>query len=171
MSFVVTPRKGPKFKAEATKLILKLMASSEYRKPLSTPHCGEWTPAGLVAFDFHFTGKGRDVTIHVILHAKMMVALLKVLRACPTFQVAGSLASYRSYNTQYNLWYAWTHHYKDSHLAANPCYGYHRCGRACDGYEVTDEERKTWLSVRVAGMRCYDLLPQDPPHFVLGVRG
>lgn len=171
MSQLYEPRQGPKWVAEATAAILRIQASAAYRAPLSEPHCSEWTPAGLVARDFHFKGKGRDVQIHVVLHAKMMVALLKALRVCPTIQVAGSLASYRSYKTQYDLWYAYTHHYPNSHLATNPCYGYHRCGRACDCYMVTDAERKALLGVRVSGLRLYDLLPQDPPHFVIGARG
>jgi hypothetical protein len=172
---VLTPRKGLKWKAEATAAIIKLMASDAYREPLSSPHCGDWTPPGLVTRRFHFKGKGRDLTLDVTLHAKMMVGLLKAMRACPSIQVAGPLASYRSYETQYHLWYAWTHHLPGSHLAANPCYGYHRCGRACDLYNVTAAERKAMLAVRVkagkGSLRLYDLLPQDPPHFTLGVRG
>ena len=171
MTKVYEPRKGPKWVAEATAAIVRLGASAAYRAPLSSPHCGVWTPAGLVTRRFHFTGKGRDVTIDVTLHAKMMVALLKLLRKCPSFQVGGSLASYRSYQTQYNLWYAYTHHLPGSHRAASPCYGYHRCGRAVDGFYVTDKERAAFLSVRVRGLRIYDLGDIDPPHFTLGVRG
>jgi len=161
------PRVGVKWIAEATAAIVGLSASSAYRQPLSNPHCGDWTPPGLVSRVFHFKGKGRDVQVIVRCHAKMMVALFKLLRKEPTFQVAGALASYRSYTVQNNLYQAWIHHVPGSHLAANPCYGYHRCGRALDGYEVTAQERAAFLGVRVAGLPIYDLLPQDPPHFSL----
>lgn len=168
MSKTYEPRKGPKWVATATLAIGRLMTSSQYRAPLSAPHCGDWTPPGLVIRYFHFKGKGRDVVVEVRCHAKMMVALLKLLRKNPSFQVAGTAyASYRSYASQNGLYQAWIHHYPGSHLAANPCYGYHRAGRALDGYQVTADERRDFLSVRVSGLPVYDLMPQDPPHFSL----
>jgi len=170
MTKTYEPRVGPKWVAEATRAIIALSATRAYHAPLTEPHCGEWTPPGLVTRKFHFEGKGRNVIVIVKCHAKMMVALFKLLRKNPTFQVAGSLASYRSYGTQYRLWYAWTHHLPGSHLAANPCYGYHRCGRALDGYMVSEKERRDFLSIRVGGRQVYDLMPQDPPHFSFGAR-
>ena len=171
----IEPRKGLKFKAEATAAIARLMLTSAYREPLREPSCVRTDPPGLVTRVFHFTGKGRDVNVSVTAHAKVMVGLLKALRKTPSIQVAGSLASYRSWDTQYRLWFNWIHKIEGSHLAAHPCYGFHRCGRSLDLYNVTAEERVTMLSVRVkAGAKYigfYDLLPQDPPHFTLSERG
>jgi hypothetical protein len=168
------PRVGPKWKVEATAAIARLEASAAFRAPLSTPHCGEWTPPGLVTRRFHFKGKGPDVIVDVTLHAKMMVALFKALRKYPTIQVSGTAyGSYRTYASQYALWRAWVNHLPGSHLAANPCFGFHRCGRSVDNYQMTQVEREAWLSVRVGrqGIRVYDLLPEDPPHVTLGERG
>lgn len=172
----ITPRKGPKFIAEATAAILRLQASAAYRTKLTDPSCSHEDPPGLVVRVFHFTGKGRDVTLPVKLHAKMMVALLKALRKCPSIQVAQGFDNaysgcYRTFAQQDHLYQAYVHHEPGSHLAANPCSTYHRTGRACDNYEMTMEERAAWLSVRVGGLRVYDLTPQDPPHVTLGARG
>lgn len=168
---VYEPRKGKLWVVEATAAIARLEVSAAYRAPLSGPHCGEWTPAGLVTRTFRFTGKGRDIVLPVTCHAKMMVAMFKVLRKCPSYQVGGSLASYRTFTMQNNLYQAWIHHAEGSHRATSPCYGYHRCGRALDAFYMAAEEREAWTTVRVGGLRCYDLGDIDPPHVTLGTRG
>jgi hypothetical protein len=178
MSNVLTPRKGLKWKAEATAAILKLEAGAAYRAPLTEPTCAHDDPPGLVTRQFHFTGKGRDIVLPVRCHAKVMVGLLKALRKCPSIQVTASSTSvysgsYRSWGQQ--NWLRQEYLAGRGHRAADPCYGYHRRGRALDLRLVTDEEREAMLSVRVrAGrrqLRFYDLLPIDPPHFTLGARG
>ncbi len=176
MTTVLFPRKGPRWLAEATAAILRIQASSAYRTPLTNPSCSHSDPPGLIVRDFHFQGKGRDVTFPVKLHAKMMVALLKALRLEPSIQVtqpftSGYSGCYRSFAQQDHLYQAYISHQPGSHLAANPCSTYHRTGRAMDLYQVAPGERSALLSVRVSGLRLYDLLPQDPPHFTLGARG
>lgn len=174
----LTPRKGPKWIAEATAAILRIQASSAYRTKLTEPNCGHLDPPGLIVRRFHFVGKGRDITMDVKLHAKMMVALLKALRKCPSIQITQGYESmysgcYRTFGQQDHLYQDWIHHVEGSHLAANPCETYHRTGRAADNFEMelVSEERAAWLSVRVGGLRVYDLGSADPPHVVLGARG
>ncbi len=176
MTQLYEPRQGPKWQLEAAAAILRIQASAAYRTPLTNPSCSQAEPPGLIVRNFHFTGKGRDVTIAVKLHAKMMVALLKALRLCTTIQVTQPYTNaysgcYRSFAQQNYLYQNYIHHVAGSHLAANPCNTYHRTGRAADLFEVTAAERAAMLAVRVSGLRVYDLLPQDPPHFTLGARG
>lgn len=170
----LAPRKGLKWQAEATAAIARLIISAAYRAALTSPTCAHDTPAGLVSREFHFTGKGRDVVVRVTLHAKAMVGLLKAMRACPSIQITASSTSkysgtYRSWAQQNELRQDYLH--GTGHLAADPCDGYHRRGRAADLLQVQADERRAMLAVRVGGLRFYDLLPQDPPHFTLGVRG
>jgi len=172
---VLTPRAGVRWKAEATAAIVRLEASAAFRTPLAGVSCTHADPPGLVVRLFHFKGKGRDWNVAVKLHAKAMVGLLKAMRKCPSIQITQPYTSafsgcYREYQQQWWLRDQYLHH--GGHLAADPCDAWHRTGRAGDLYLVTGEERETMLSVRV-GIRevhFFDLLPQDPPHFVLGVR-
>ena len=170
------PRKGLKWKAEATAAILRLEASAAFRTPLTEPSCSHADPPGLVVRVFRFTGKGRDWNVAVKLHAKTMVGLLKAMRKCPSIQVTQPYTSaysgcYRTYAQQAWLRDQYLHH--GGKLAADPCDGEHRTGRSGDLYLVTIDERGAMLSVRVGRqeLRFYDLLPQDPPHFTLGERG
>jgi hypothetical protein len=170
------PRKGPKWVLEATAAIARIQAGGAYITRLTNPSCSQAEPPGLIVRTFHFTGKGRDVTFQVKLHAQMMVALLKVLRKNPGIQVTQPWTSaysgcYRTFTTQDNLYEAWIHHAPGSHLAANPCSTYHRTGRAVDCYMMDAQERADWSDVRIAGLRVYPLYPQDPPHVTLGARG
>jgi hypothetical protein len=163
-----------KVNARLTAAIAKLSLTKAYRAPLSTPHCGDWTPPGLVTRRFHYrSGKIVDVTFH----AKAMMAYLKALRLKKNLQVTNSTnGSYRTYALQNGLYQAYINHEPDSHLAANPCYGYHRCGRAGDLDDLDNDNRKSqekaMTSVRVAGMRFYhgDVFG-DPPHYSFGVLG
>lgn len=174
MSKNIYPRPGLKFQAEATATILKLERSDAYKQPLEAPSCDQGDPRGLVTRLFRFKGKDRDVIIPVKCHARVMVGLLKAMRKCPTIQVtAGSdsvySGSYRSYYQQ--KWLYDEYRAGRGYRAAHPCSGYHRQGRALDLRLVTPKEREAMLSVRVKGIRFYDLLPIDPPHFTLGQRG
>ena len=169
------PRRGLKWKAEATAAILRLEASRAFRTPLTDPSCTHADPPGLVVRVFHFTGKGRDWDVAVKLHAKTMVGLLKAMRKCPSIQVtqpytSAYSGSYRTYAQQAWLRDQYLHH--GGKLCADPCDTFHRTGRSCDLYLVTDEEREAMLSVRVGvrRIRFYDL-STDPPHFTLGARG
>ena len=172
----LVPRKGLKWKAEATAAILRLEASAAFKAPLVSPSYTHSDPAGLVVRVFHFTGKGRDWNVAVKLHAKAMVGLLKALRKCPSIQVTQPYTSaysgcYRTYAQQAWLRDQYLHH--GGKLAVPAGTSYHETGRAVDLLDVEPDEWFAMLSVRVGrqGLRFYDLLPQDPPHFCLGERG
>jgi hypothetical protein len=158
-----------------TKAIKNLQDGEAYKQPLEVPSCDPNDPRGLVSRTFKFSGKGRNVTIKVTLHAKAMVGLLKALRARRSIQVTQSSdskysGSYRSWSQQKTLYDEY--HAGIGHRAAHPCTGYHRQGRAIDLYLVSDIERRAMLAVRVDGLRFYDGLSfGDPPHFTLGARG
>jgi hypothetical protein len=165
-----------KVNARLTAAIVRLELTQAYRKPLSEPHCGDWTPAGLVTRTIKYrSGRIKKVT----LHAKVMVAYLKALKLKKNLEVTASSdsmysGSYRSYaqqNTLYQMYKAGT-----GYKAANPCYGYHRCGRAIDLLALDGDDRKSqakaMTSVRVAGERFYHgVVFGDPPHYSFAVTG
>jgi hypothetical protein len=168
-------RPGIACRLRLTKAIKKLEQSEAYRKPLQSPSCVPDDPEGLVSRVFNFAGKGRNVNITVTVHAKVMVGLLRAIRARRSIQVTQSSTSkysgsYRTYAQQKLLY----DEYKagQGHKAAHPCSGYHRQGRAVDLYLVSWPERQAMLNVRVDGLKFYDGLSfGDPPHFTLGAKG
>jgi len=145
-----------------------------FGQPLTEPHCGVWTPVGLVARTFNYRS-GRSVMVRC--HAKVMVAYLKALAIDQTIEVTASATSrfsgsYRTFEQQNSLFQDFIHHVPGSHKAADPCDGYHRTGRALDIHEVTDKQAETMESVRVDGRRFFhgDVFG-DPPHFSFGELG
>ena len=156
---------------------MKIAASRAYRRPLSSPRCGDWTPDGLITRTFRW----RSGRIEVVkAHAKVMVALLKALAIEPRLEVTASATSpysgsYRSYSQQKFLRDAYLS--GDGHLAADPCSGYHRTGRALDlevipGDPYRVHQEKVMESVRVDGKRFFhgDVFG-DPPHYSFGELG
>jgi hypothetical protein len=148
--------------------------SVAFRQPFTEPHCGEWTPVGLVARTFHYR---NDRTVTVRCHAKVMVAYLKALGEDETIEVTATSSSrfsgsYRTFDQQNDLFQDFKNHVPGSHLAADPCDGFHRTGRALDIREVTDHQAETMESVRLEGERFFwGISFGDRPHFSFGVLG
>lgn len=150
-----------------------LRESRHYEAPLSEPHCGEWTPPGLVVVRLRYP---NDDVSRVKLHAKAMCLYLRVLKDAAYCEVTTDFASpysgtYRSFTQQNRLYLS----YKagTGHKAANPCSGYHRCGRAIDlrnGIMPLVEEAMTGR--QEDGLRFYhgDVFG-DPPHYSFGELG
>ncbi len=172
---VLEPRKGLVWHDEALAVIEHLRSTKAFDAPLTEPSCAHDTPPGLVVRTFHFTGKGRDVTLGVKLHAKAMVGLLRAMILAPSIQVTADFesaysGSYRTWAQQEARYLAYIH--GTGYKAANPCYGYHRRGRAVDLFVKTDAELRAMLAVRVDGERFYNGASfGDPPHFTLGALG
>ncbi|MGH2373035.1 MAG: hypothetical protein ACRDIC_06095 [bacterium] len=151
-----------------------LREGSAYRAPLSSPHCGDWTPAGLVTIRFRYPD--GDVK-NVKLHAKPMVLYLRVLQDGGQFcEVTVDFTSvysgsYRSYAQQNTLYQAYRN--GTGHLAANPCKGYHRCGRAIDLVNgIVPKVAQLMTAKSEAGKKFFHGSAfGDPPHFSYGVLG
>ena len=173
MTIRIEPRKT--LALRLTPRIIALQLSREYREPLQSPSCEPDDPRGMVIRSFHYKGKGRDEVIQVRAHAKAMVGLMKAMRRAPTIQITQSSTnkysgSYRSYAQQKLLY----DEYKAGigNLAAHPCSGYHRQGRAFDLYKKTSAEHAAMLAVRVDGLKFESGVGfGDPPHFTLGAYG
>ena len=155
--------------------IRKLEKSVAYRKPLENPSCDKDHPQGLISRTFKYKRAGDPVVVTVTCHAKVMVGYLKALRKEPGIQVTVSSASmysgsYRSWEQQNTLYVM----YKNGtgYLAAHPCEGYHRQGRALDFLNNTTAEQRAIEEVRVDGLRFFNGAGfGDPRHNTLGAYG
>lgn len=161
-----------KLQARLDEEIKKLRASDAFDKPLTEPSCKHDTPPGLVTRRFKYRD-GR--TISVKCHAQVMVALMRAMKEAPTIEVTASSdsmysGSYRSWsqqNTLYELYKA-----GKGYKAADPCFGYHRRGRALDILDASDKEKAALLDVRVSGEQFYNGESfGDPPHYSFGAKG
>jgi hypothetical protein len=158
-----------------TRRIEALEGTRAFKQALTEPHCGTWVPPGLVKRTFKF--KSGNVKV-VALHAQAMVGYLKALRQLPMIEVTASFTSmysgsYRTFDQQNDLYVAWERKEPGAHLAANPCGGYHRTGRAIDVLNGTSGEVEAAMTmVRVDGKRFFhgDVFG-DPPHFSFGELG
>ena len=155
--------------------IRKHIAESDaFGRPFTEPHCGKWTPVGLVARTFNYRS---DRTVTVRCHAKVMMLYLKALEIDPTIEVTADASSrfsgsYRTFDQQNTLFQDFVNHVPGSHLAADPCDGFHRTGRALDIREVKDKQAETMESVRLEGERFFwGISFGDRPHFSFGVLG
>jgi hypothetical protein len=153
--------------------IRKLEGTRAFKKGLTSPHCGDWTPDGLVRKTFKY--KSGNVKV-VALHAKAMSCYLRALRQLPTIEVTASFTSpysgsYRTFEQQNDLYQAYLR--GTGHLAADPCGGYHRTGRAIDVLNGTSGEVEAAMTtVRVDGKRWYHGSSfGDPAHFSFGELG
>ena len=148
--------------------------SAAFGQPFTEPHCGEWTPVGLVVRTFNYRS---DRTVTVRCHAKVMVAYLKALGDDETIEVTATASSrfsgsYRTFDQQNSLFQDFVNEVPGSHKAADPCDGFHRSGRALDIREVTDEQAETMEAVRLDGERFFwGISFGDRPHFSFGVLG
>ena len=152
--------------------IKKLRGSRAFDKPLREPSCTKTTPPGLVRRRFKYRD-GRVVTVRC--HAQLMVALMRAMKDAPTIEVTASSdsaysGSYRTFAQQDALYKAYMN--GTGHKAANPCTGYHRCGRALDILNASDKEETALEQVRVSGEQLYhgDVFG-DPPHWSYGALG
>lgn len=158
---------GSELEVYLTAKIRKVEGLRAFKKALAEPHCGDWTPDGLIKRTFKF--KSGNVKV-VALHAKVMSAYLRALRQLPTIEVTASFTSpysgsYRTYEQQNDLYIAFIR--GTGHLAANPCGGFHRTGRAIDVLNGgSGEVEAAMIGVRVDGQRFYhgDAFG-DPPHY------
>lgn len=152
--------------------IARLRKSRAFGKPLREPSCAKTTPPGLVRRKFRY----RDGRVCVVrCHAQLMVALMRAMKEAPTIEVTASAdsaysGSYRSWSQQNALYQAYQA--GTGHRAANPCSGYHRCGRALDILNASLKEKAALESVRVAGQQLYNGESfGDPPHWSYGAKG
>lgn len=147
---------------------------ASFGQPFAEPHCGVWTPAGLVTRTFNYRSQR---TVKVRCHAKVMVAYLKALAIDATIEVTATAesrfsGSYRTFDQQDGLFQDFKNKVPGSHRAVDPCDGFHRTGRALDMKDVTAEQAETMESVRVDGERFFwGNSFGDPPHFSFGVLG
>lgn len=153
--------------------IKKLRGSRKFRAALVKPSCSHRTPPGLVRRTFRYRD-GRVVEVRA--HAKVMVGLMEAMRDAPTLEVTATATSrysgsYRSYAQQSELYEAYIGGW--GHKAANPCSGYHRCGRAFDLVQpLSEREDEAMTKVRVDGKRFFNGASfGDPAHWSFGDLG
>lgn len=169
---VISTKRNIPLKVKLTFNIRRLLASDAFKAPLTKPTCDKDTPPGLVSRTFQYKD-GRRCT--VTCHAKVMVALLRAMRLAPGIQVTASSdsmysGSYRSWSQQNTLYQLYTS--GNGHLAANPCTGFHRRGRALDLKDVSEKEKQAMLKVSVDGKQFYNGASfGDPAHYSFGVLG
>jgi LAS superfamily LD-carboxypeptidase LdcB len=169
---VIDTRKNRALMAQLSLNIARIRVSRAFRAPLTKPSCDKDTPPGLVHRTFRYKD-GR--TVEVTCHAKVMVGLMRAMRQSPGIEVTASSdsaysGSYRSWQQQNDLYVA----YKagTGHKAADPCFGYHRRGRALDILNASDKDKAAMSSVRVAGERFYNGADfGDPPHWSWAAHG
>jgi hypothetical protein len=154
------------------KEIKAIRGSKEFDKPLTEPSCKHDFPPGLVRRTFIYRN-GRRCTVKC--HAKLMVALMRAMKEAPTIEVTASSdsmysGSYRSWSQQNTLYQLYIQ--GKGYKAADPCYGYHRRGRALDILNASAKEAKALAQVRVSGLQLYNGSSfGDPPHWSLGEKG
>lgn len=163
---VIDTRKNIELMIRLDKEIKQLRLSRAFDKPLTEPTCRHDTPPGLVVRRFRYRD-GRTVSVRC--HAKVMVGLMRAMKAAPTIEVTASSespysGSYRSWGQQNWLYQAYIN--GRGYKAADPCHGYHRRGRALDLLNATPKEEKAMTDVRVSGERFFhgDVFG-DPPHW------
>jgi hypothetical protein len=155
--------------------IARLERTVAYKKPLEDPSCDKGDPKGLISRTFKYKRGGDPVVVKVTCHAKVMVGYLKALRKETGIQVTVSSdsmysGSYRTWDQQNTLYTM----YKNGtgYMAAHPCSGYHRQGRALDILDATKAEQQAINSVRVDGLRFFNGAGfGDPRHNTLGAYG
>jgi LAS superfamily LD-carboxypeptidase LdcB len=171
---VIDTRKNRALMAQLSLNIARLRVSRAFRAPLTKPSCAKDTPPGLVHRTFHYKD---DRKVTVTCHAKVMVGLMRAMRQSPGIEVTASSdsaysGSYRSYQQQFDLYQAWIQKAPGAHKAADPCFGYHRRGRALDILNASDKDKAAMTAVRVAGERFENGASfGDPPHWTLGALG
>ena len=155
--------------------ISKIEGSDAYKAPLESPSCDRGEPRGLITRTFKYKRDGDPVVVKVTCHARVMVGYLKALKREPGIQVTVSSdsmysGSYRTWDQQSTLY----NMYKNGtgYLAAHPCSGYHRQGRALDILNASGAEQRAIDDVRVDGLRFYNGAGfGDPRHNTLGAYG
>lgn len=173
MQTIIDTSKNIPLKARLEAEIKQLKNGRMFDKPLTEPSCSHADPPGLVRRTFKY----RDERICVVrCHAQVMVALMEAMLEAPTLavtatatsQFSGSYRTWKQQNDGYQAYLAGT-----GYKFANPCFGYHRRGRAFDLVQpLSERENEAMLKVRVKGNQFYNGASfGDPAHWSFGAKG